>query len=202
MANGNNGSPPVPIDQLGEILQSVLIKGDLSKLTPQERVNYSNAVCKSIGLNPLTFPFEFIWLSGKLVLYAKKDCTDQLRKIYKVSVKQIDMHAKDGILSMRAHAKTPDGREDEDIGAVNFPDAIKGDLRANLVMKCWTKAKRRATLSICGLGFLDETEVESIPTARIEPTVIPPEQKQDAKRDEFPPDREHQKPPGKPKGPS
>ncbi len=27
-------------------------------------------------------------------------------------------------------------------------------------MKCETKAKRRATLSICGLGFLDETEIE------------------------------------------
>jgi hypothetical protein len=30
-------------------------------------------------------------------------------------------------------------------------------------MKGETKAKRRATLSICGLGFLDETEIETIP---------------------------------------
>ena len=33
-------------------------------------------------------------------------------------------------------------------------------------MKAETKAKRRVTLSICGLGMLDETEVESIPDAR------------------------------------
>jgi hypothetical protein len=29
-------------------------------------------------------------------------------------------------------------------------------------MKAETKAKRRVTLSICGLGFLDETEVETL----------------------------------------
>jgi hypothetical protein len=30
-------------------------------------------------------------------------------------------------------------------------------------MKAETKAKRRVTLSICGLGLLDETEVETVP---------------------------------------
>jgi hypothetical protein len=33
----------------------------------------------------------------------------------------------------------------------------------NALMKAVTKAKRRVTLSICGLGMLDETEVETIP---------------------------------------
>jgi len=37
-------------------------------------------------------------------------------------------------------------------------------------MKAVTKAKRRLTLSLCGLGWLDETEVETIPTA--EPVVV------------------------------
>ena len=31
------------------------------------------------------------------------------------------------------------------------------------MMKAETKAKRRVTLSICGLGVLDETEVENVP---------------------------------------
>jgi hypothetical protein len=35
--------------------------------------------------------------------------------------------------------------------------------RANTILKAITKAKRRVTLSICGLGWLDETEVEDIP---------------------------------------
>jgi hypothetical protein len=34
-------------------------------------------------------------------------------------------------------------------------------------MKAVTKAKRRVTLSICGLGMLDETEVETIPNVQI-----------------------------------
>ena len=38
-----------------------------------------------------------------------------------------------------------------------------------------TKAKRRVTLSFCGLGILDETEIESIPGARpAAPTAQPP----------------------------
>ena len=34
-----------------------------------------------------------------------------------------------------------------------------GEFAANAIMKAVTKAKRRVTLSISGLGFLDETEV-------------------------------------------
>ena len=40
---------------------------------------------------------------------------------------------------------------------------LTGDALANALMKAETKAKRRATLSLCGLGFLDETEIETIP---------------------------------------
>ncbi len=34
------------------------------------------------------------------------------------------------------------------------------------MMRAITKAKRRATLSICGLGLLDESELDGIPEAR------------------------------------
>ena len=40
-----------------------------------------------------------------------------------------------------------------------FSEALKGEVRANAILKAVTKAKRRATLSICGLGWLDESEV-------------------------------------------
>jgi hypothetical protein len=45
---------------------------------------------------------------------------------------------------------------------------LKGDALANALMKSETKAKRRVTLSIAGLGWLDETELETIPVAKIE----------------------------------
>ena len=63
-----------------------LLLGDLSKLTTTERVAYITRVCESLGLNPLTKPFEYILLNGRLRLYATKDCTEQLRKVHGVSV--------------------------------------------------------------------------------------------------------------------
>jgi hypothetical protein len=66
-------------------------------------------------------------------------------------------------------ATDKEGRVDEDFGAVSFPETLRGEARANTILKAITKAKRRVTLSICGLGFLDETEVENIPAARHAP---------------------------------
>jgi hypothetical protein len=156
-----------------DALESVIIKGDLAKLTPDERVKYYHAVCKSVGLNPLTRPFEYITLNGKLTLYALRACADQLRQINKVSLKIVSRDVTEGILTIHVQASLPDGRVDEDLGCVAFPDTLKGEARANAELKAITKAKRRATLSICGLGWLDETEVESIPGAKKPPVPAP-----------------------------
>lgn len=149
-------------------LEQVLINGDLKNLSETERMQYYNAVCQSVGLNPLTQPFEYITLNGKLKLYAKKDATDQLRTIHGVSVTFPGKELLDGIYVVTAHASKPDGRVDESIGAVSL-DNLKGEAKANALMKAETKAKRRVTLSICGLGMLDETEVDSIPSAAPSP---------------------------------
>ena len=58
-----------------------------------------------------------------------------------------------------------DGRTDESTGVVSIGN-LKGDFLANACMKAETKAKRRVTLSIVGLGFLDESEAETIPNAQ------------------------------------
>jgi hypothetical protein len=54
------------------------------------------------------------------------------------------------------------GRTDESTGAVPIK-GVHGEALANAFLKAETKAKRRVTLSICGLGLLDETELETIP---------------------------------------
>lgn len=162
-----------PAASSGDIMESVLLKGDIAKLTPDERVRYYGEVCKSMGLNPLTKPFEFITLNGKLQLYALRSCTDQLRKINSVSLEIVSRDVTDDILTVHVRAKMPshDGtRVDEDLGAVAFPSTMKGEMRANAELKAVTKAKRRATLSICGLGWLDETEVEDIPASAKRPS--------------------------------
>lgn len=155
------------------VMEAVIIKGDLSKLTPDERVRYYNETCKSLGLNPLTRPFEYITLNGRLQLYARRDAADQLRKVNGISVAIVSQEIGDGTLTVHVKARDRDGREDEDLGVVPFHDGIKGEARANQILKCVTKAKRRVTLSISGLGLLDETEVADIP--RENPHVNRPE---------------------------
>ncbi|HEF9425833.1 TPA: hypothetical protein SBX24_001391 [Campylobacter coli] len=138
-----------------------LVKGDLSKLSDVERASYVKNLCESLGLNMLTKPFEYIVLNGKLTLYANKSATDQLRQIRKVSITKTEVAQVGDIYMVTAYAATPDGRTDCDTGALNIKN-LGGDNLANAIMKAITKAKRRVTLSICGLGMLDESELETI----------------------------------------
>lgn len=148
-----------------DAIEAVIAKGDLAQLTPQERVNYYRATCESLGLNPLTKPFEYITLNGKVTLYARKDAADQLRKAQGVSIVKLEREKIDGLYVVTATAQDANGRQDSAIGAVNI-EGLKGDALANAMMKAETKAKRRVTLSICGLGWTDESEIESIPNAQ------------------------------------
>lgn len=155
-------------------LEQVLVNGNLSSLTPDQRVSYYNQTCESLGLNPMTKPFEYITLNGKLTLYAKRDCTDQLRKLHNVSISIKSRENVSDVFAVTAQATTPTGRTDESIGAVAIGN-LKGEQLANALMKAETKAKRRVTLSICGMGMLDETEIETIPGAA--PANPPPAQR-------------------------
>lgn len=143
----------------------VLIQGDLSVLTAKQRVDYYGAVCKSVGLNPLTKPFDYINLNGKLTLYAKKDCTDQLRDIHSIDITQLERSNVGGIFMVTAYGRNGKGRTDSSIGAVPIEN-LRGESLANAMMKAETKAKRRLTLSLAGLGWLDENEVATAPTAQ------------------------------------
>lgn len=149
---------------VSEQIESVLIGGNLNSLTVEQRVEYYRALCRSLGLNPLTKPFDYLALNGKLVLYAKRDCTDQLRKIHHVSVTHLTSQTVDGMCIVRVEVKDREGRTDAAIGAV-WVKALSGLDLANAIMKTETKAKRRATLSICGLGMLDESELDTVENA-------------------------------------
>jgi hypothetical protein len=153
-------------DQKVQAYEAALVQGDLDGLKPEERITYYKNVCESLGLNPLTRPFDYIKLNGKVTLYAKKDATEQLRKINRVSVVITDRSLAFNVYVVTARATMPDGRTDESIGAVPVEN-LRGEALANAYMKAETKAKRRVTLSICGLGMLDETETEAIPGAVI-----------------------------------
>jgi hypothetical protein len=144
----------------GALAAQIVIQGDLSQLSDHQLSTYYVQLCDSLALNPSTRPFTMLKLNGKLVMYANRDCCDQLRKRDKVSVRIVKREEAGELLIITAQAQLPDGRVDEAIGALPL-GKLQGEARANALMKCETKAKRRVTLSICGLGFMDESEVEA-----------------------------------------
>lgn len=159
------------------VQETVLLGGDLSRLTAPERLGFYQHVCQSLGLNPLTRPFEYLMLNGKLTLYARKDCTEQIRNRDGITIEITNRELFEDVYVVTAKATSyaPVVRSDESTGAVSVK-GLSGDAKANAMMKAETKAKRRVTLSIAGLGILDESEVESIPAARVvepRPTEIP-----------------------------
>lgn len=157
---------PDPTQDGASALEQVVIQGNLAQLNPLQRVAYYRAVCESVGLNPLTKPFEYITLNGKLTLYATAGATAQLRSLRAVSVDRLDrdLNTDAGLYTVTARGRDRSGRTDESTGVVAIK-GLQGEPLANALMKAETKAKRRLTLSLAGLGFLDEVEVESIPGA-------------------------------------
>ena len=146
------------------LAEQVVIKGDLKALTEQERMSYYTAVCQSLGLNPLTRPFEYIALNGKLTLYATRAAGDQLRAVRGITITNLDPRQIGDLFVVTATGRDRTGREDASTGAVSTA-GLRGEALANAMMKAETKAKRRLTLSLAGLGWSDETEVDSIPGA-------------------------------------
>ena len=153
-----------PQDAIGTVVDDVIARGDLSKLSPEDRVVHYHNVCKSLGLNPYTQPFQYITLNGKLQLYARRDAADQLRKLHGINIEVVDRSVHNDLLTVHVRATDKSGRRDEDFGVVSI-GGLKGEAAANAFLKCVTKAKRRVTLSISGLGFSDETEIDDIPGA-------------------------------------
>ncbi len=164
------------VPTLAEAIEKVLIGGDLTPLSVDQRLEYYKKVCSSLGLNSLTHPFAYIVFNDppKMVLYATRDCTDQLRKLHGISVTNVKRTVEDGMLIAEAEVRDREGKVDSAIGVLPTSrwnkwakpqpcvEELKGLDLANARMKVETKAKRRATLSICGLGFLDVSELDTI----------------------------------------
>lgn len=146
------------------IIESLVIGGDLGGLNNQQRVAYYNYRCNQAGLDPSAKPFDVLKLNGKTVLYANAGCTQQLCQIHGLSPIIVSKDVVDGIFCVVSRV-TGAGRTTENMGAVPV-GGVKGDALANAMMKAITKAHRRTILMHCGLGMLDETEVETIPGAQ------------------------------------
>jgi hypothetical protein len=144
-----------------DIVASLILNGDISKLDQTQRVQYVTGLCERLGVDPMTQPFKILRLGGKEVLYADKGCSQQLCQVYNISTEVTKKEKIEDVYVVTVRAKMGDRFTDED-GAVSLV-GLKGEAMANALMKAVTKAKRRAVLALCGLGMLDETEVDTIP---------------------------------------
>ncbi len=169
------------------VIQKLVLDGDISQMSKEQRVNYYTQFCQSLGLNPLTQPFQIIKFQGKEKLYATKDCTEQLRKIHGVSITDIASQKIEDVYVVTAKAMDKNGKVDTSTGAVTISN-LKGDALANALMKAETKAKRRVTLSICGLGILDESETDTMKeaiTEDVQAVEVPKAKKQVLNEEQF-----------------
>ena len=178
----------LPTDLDAQALIKTVGMGDVSSLTPEQQLKYVGAICQSVGLNALTLPIRIIEMDGRKVLYATSECGAQLRSLHRVNVEVTERKEEHGCFITVVTATLPDGRKDQSVGAVAliYPDDkwdkfkrcmvphpkagqhYSGLDYANAVMKCETKAKRRAALSIVGLGIPDESELDDMKRAKVE----------------------------------
>jgi hypothetical protein len=136
----------------------LITRGDLSKLTPEQLVQVYIARCDALGLDARAQPFEVISFRGQTKLYPKKEAAEQLRKLNGISTTITEETVTpDGILRVRIRGVDREGREDEEVAAL-FIKGLQGEDLANAYMKVITKAKRRITLSMCGLGSMADVD--------------------------------------------
>ena len=145
------------------ITEALIINGDLSKLHPTDKVVYYKGYCERIGLDPFTKPFDILRLQGREILYLNRSGSAQLCRMHSIShaITSRTLHKDAEIYEVTARAILPDGRYTESLSAVSVA-GLKGDNYCNALMKAETKAKRRSTIDLIGLGILDESEVTTI----------------------------------------
>jgi hypothetical protein len=175
MSNVVNLSGEASVLALDPAIQSsIVLRGDLSGLNEDQKKQYYLYRCKQVGLDPAAKPFDLLTLNGKHVLYANAGATQQLCAIHKLSTQITHRERVDGIYLVSVRCTGADGRVSENQGAVDV-GSLTGEKLANAILKATTKAIRRSVLAHCGLGMLDETEVETIADARKIPLVTPGE---------------------------
>jgi hypothetical protein len=144
-----------------DIVYSMVIDGDLSKLSNDQVVGYYYHRCELLGLDPGEKPFDLLRLNGKLQLYTTKAGAAALTRVNQLDVKIIDRQNMGGLALITARVTTNNGRSVDDVGAVALEN-LHGEKLANAWMKAATKAKRRAVLACVGLGILDESELDGV----------------------------------------
>lgn len=158
--------PYVAEDAAGA-LQHILATGDVARLTNEQRVGYYLELCRSLGLNPRSRPFDWLMLDGKLVLYPNKSCAEQIRAAHQISIKVLRREPVGELFVVEVEGRTPDGRTDVSskyvpLTKLNRQTGLRERLNsvdlANAYAKAETGAKRRLAFSMVGLAAVPDPD--------------------------------------------
>lgn len=164
-------------NRMKDIMQKFILKNDLSCLTMEEKLIFILNRCKDLKLDPRSQPIMILKSKEKVgnsfvekeTPYISKSGGEQLAKVHQVSILDTEEKILDDVFIVKAKVSLPNGRISQAIGVTPlFTEydgkitKITGAKKCNAMMVADTKARRRAVLSICGTGMIDESEIDTI----------------------------------------
>lgn len=152
--NGKTNALAAAETAIPAAIEAALLEGDVQCLKPEERTAYYRAICESVGLNWLTRPLDLLkGQDGKYRFYFRKEATDQLARASQISFTTLHRERIEDLYIVEVRGTLPGGRSLDDQGIVPYPEKAAPTDRANAMMKATTKARRRVTLGLVGLGW-------------------------------------------------
>lgn len=167
-----------------ESMRAYLRTGDLSTLPEPEQDKILVKMCAHYGLDPVLRPFCIIPAQNKKIWYATKTATDMVAARDKLSRRFKDRRIDKELMICEIIMEISDGkRVEEGTAVVSLGEfardpktgqiterMLAGEGLANAIMRCETKAKRRATLAWFGMPDGtggEDIEVMSSPAATL-----------------------------------
>lgn len=154
---------PAVIDEDAQKILQLVVHGNLAGLSPEQKVTYYQMRCDALGLDWRTKPFAYVKRDGVESLYLLAEGAHQLRAnrgIHPLGAPDLQFHDDHVIVTVTMVDR--DGRKETDIGVVALA-GLRGQAYGDAIMKAVTKARRRCTLALCGLGaemVLDGDEID------------------------------------------
>ena len=140
-------------------IQEVLARdsGRCDGLSDEQKAEYVNYLCSKVGIDPTFRPIDIIATKNGLKPYLNKGAGEIIRDTRKISIDDMQIKEVNNMWVATCRVKSLDGRIDTDVGVCPKTGTQKSPMAPNdSLMKAVTKAKRRATLSMCGLGAIIE----------------------------------------------
>lgn len=154
---------------------SLVIKHDLSKLSPEELTQYLRDVSKFIGLDPDLNALDTIWMQNEngpgqsLVVYARRGTAEILRNLKGIEISSLTQTiTPQGSIVFTATGKDAKNRQEIAIGS-KYVGSLTGKALDDAIMTASTRALRRVTMQFTSLGILDESEVGAVQGSTVNP---------------------------------